>query len=169
MAEPPALLAKFRAIAQERLAKIDAGYAALEQTALGGASAADGSVEKLMREIHTLKGEARMMGLLDVSELAHRLEDLLGWARDRQFRVPDHAGDTVYLGLDVILPAKGTPASAAGFSTRSPPSCAGRHRPPPRRPRPPPKPRPLRRRPRRRGSDGGWATSSASPAPPSAS
>ncbi len=107
---PPALVAKFRAIAQERLARIDAGFGALEQGGAapappgGGAPAAvDAAVDKLMREIHTLKGESRMMGLIQVSELAHRLEDLLAWARDRQFRVPDQAGDVVYLGLDVIL------------------------------------------------------------------
>ena len=39
-------------------------------------------VEELMREAHTLKGEARMIGLDEISHLAHELEDMfLAWGQ----------------------------------------------------------------------------------------
>lgn len=94
------LVSKFRAIARERIARLNGGFGELE----GGQAAGDPeAVDALMREIHTLKGEARLMGLLHLNEIAHRTEDLLSWARDRRFEIASGAADMVYEGLDLFL------------------------------------------------------------------
>lgn len=64
------LLQRFRASAVERLRRVD--------LALGGRfieSSED--QESVLRELHTIKGESRMLGLRAVSSVVHRLEDLL--------------------------------------------------------------------------------------------
>ena len=74
-----ALLARFRSLAAERLAHLDTGLLALEQ---GTGSAT--TLDAVMREIHTLKGESRMLGLLAMNRVAHRTEDVLQHARRTQ-------------------------------------------------------------------------------------
>lgn len=91
------LLAKFRVVGRERVAKIESSFGDLE--AKGGDSSV---VDAMMREIHTLKGEARLMGFEEVSRASHLIEDLLAWSRERDFRVTEEAGDTVYGGMDLI-------------------------------------------------------------------
>ena len=96
--DPRARLAgKFRTVARDRVAVLSSQFAVFER----GRAEPD-AVNALMREIHTLKGESRLMGFLHVNEIAHRTEDLLGWARARSFKVPGAAADLVYQGLDLI-------------------------------------------------------------------
>ena len=70
-AVPPEILARFRSIARERLARIEAAWEALLDGQGGPELAAS-----LMRDLHTLKGDARLVGHTDVSLLCHRLEEL---------------------------------------------------------------------------------------------
>jgi len=65
------LLKKFQEISGDRLQKIQLGVLELEKAT--GAAAAD----EVARELHTMKGEARMLGLSAVGQLAHACEDLL--------------------------------------------------------------------------------------------
>jgi two-component system, chemotaxis family, sensor kinase CheA len=96
--DPRARLAsKFRMVARDRVALVTAQFSVLERGRVEPEA-----VDALMREIHTLKGESRLMGFLHVNEIAHRSEDLLGWARERNFKVPAAAADLVYEGLDLI-------------------------------------------------------------------
>src|SRR5690606_29861652 len=58
--------------------------------------------QTLTREIHTLKGEAKMMGFADVNLVAHRLEDMLKWVEGRNYDMPDGFSDLLFSGLDTI-------------------------------------------------------------------
>jgi two-component system chemotaxis sensor kinase CheA len=72
------LLAKFREVGADRLERIGLSLVALERD--GGASGPE--ADDLARELHTMKGEARMLALPRIGELAHAAEDLLKAARD---------------------------------------------------------------------------------------
>src|SRR5574341_1827423 len=65
------LLGKFREVTQDRVEKLSASLRALER---GGGEEAKGEIA---RELHTLKGEARMMGFTGLSQVIHAAEDLL--------------------------------------------------------------------------------------------
>jgi two-component system chemotaxis sensor kinase CheA len=71
----------FRDEAHERLDRVVETLVALE----AGRAAPD-AVDSLLRDIHTIKGAAGMVGLDDVRALAHALEDVLVGARDAGFR-----------------------------------------------------------------------------------
>lgn len=79
-ANDPELVATFRQEVEDRLASLCEGLLKLEDhpqpRQLVGA---------LFRDAHTVKGSARMLGLEDVVEVAHRSEDLLGAIRDGRF------------------------------------------------------------------------------------
>jgi two-component system, chemotaxis family, sensor kinase CheA len=65
------LLGKFREVTADRVEKISTGLLALERG--GGADA----LQEISHELHTLKGEARMMGFTGISQVVHAAEDLL--------------------------------------------------------------------------------------------
>jgi chemotaxis protein histidine kinase CheA len=103
-ADDPELLATFRVEVCDRLESLRLG---LRDLARSPGSAVIGD---LFRDAHTVKGSARMMGLDDVVELAHRLEDVLAAVRDGRVTASD---DTVAL-LDVACDAieRGLPGQA---------------------------------------------------------
>ena len=69
------LLKKFQEISSDRLQKIQTAAIALEKKDTGAS-------DEIARELHTMKGEARMLGLPAIGQLAHVAEDLLKAARD---------------------------------------------------------------------------------------
>jgi two-component system chemotaxis sensor kinase CheA/two-component system sensor histidine kinase and response regulator WspE len=66
------LLPRFRETTLDRVEKVSESLLALER----GERRAE-LVEELARELHTLKGEARMMGFVGISSVVHAAEDLL--------------------------------------------------------------------------------------------
>ncbi|MBF5044101.1 response regulator [Aggregicoccus sp. 17bor-14] len=70
------LLKKFQEITADRLQKIQLGVIDLEKPT--AAQAAD----DVARELHTMKGEARMLGLGAIGQLAHAAEDVLRSERE---------------------------------------------------------------------------------------
>jgi two-component system chemotaxis sensor kinase CheA/two-component system sensor histidine kinase and response regulator WspE len=66
------LLPRFREMTTDRVEKISSALLELEKGA-GGKELQ----EELARELHTLKGEARMMGFVGISSLVHAAEDVL--------------------------------------------------------------------------------------------
>ena len=60
-------------------------------------------IDQMLRDAHTLKGSSRMVGLIEISDVAHRLEDIMVKVRD---------------GRDVIRPEMSATASSRR-STRS--------------------------------------------------
>src|SRR5512132_1110891 len=96
------LLPRFRETTADRVEKISSALLALER----GAATPELSQE-LARELHTLKGEARMMGFAGVSSLVHAVEDLL---RALPSRAPGDRLDALLEACDAILPLLDAPA-----------------------------------------------------------
>ncbi len=66
------LLPRFRETTADRVEKISTALLALER-----GEATPELSQEVARELHTLKGEARMMGFLGISTVVHAAEDLL--------------------------------------------------------------------------------------------
>ena len=95
------LLAKFRSIAAERLERLSSTFVALESTPDD-----EEAIELILREIHSLKGEAKMMGFPKINEVAHKTEELLHHAKELRFQLPAASND-VFLGCN--CPTKKNP------------------------------------------------------------
>ena len=77
MSQPEAeFLGIFRDEANERLDSMSTALLAIE----GGSTSAD-AIDSLFRDAHTIKGGAGMLGLDEIAELAHAVEDVLADAR----------------------------------------------------------------------------------------
>jgi two-component system chemotaxis sensor kinase CheA/two-component system sensor histidine kinase and response regulator WspE len=104
------LLPRFREMTADRVEKISSALLALERSDAGGEVR-----EELSRELHTLKGEARMMGFTGISAVVHAAEGLLkacGGAPTRaQAQALLETGDAVLAMLD--QPAGPGPAAEA--------------------------------------------------------
>ena len=140
------------------------------------------TLDDVMREIHTLKGESRMLGLLAMNRVAHRTEDVLQHARRAQAFRDAALLEVAFAGLGLLRAyveepeatiasadeprAQAFEARARGAAREARRRARRRARPSPsapspapaapRRPRRVPRPR-LRRRPRdppRRPGDG---------------
>jgi two-component system chemotaxis sensor kinase CheA len=106
------LLKKFQEVSADRLQKIQLGVLDLEKP--NSEQAAD----DVARELHTMKGEARMLGLAGIGQLAHAAEDVLRAEREKK-AATEVATDLLLRACDTLsdlledLPAAhiGTPAS----------------------------------------------------------
>jgi two-component system chemotaxis sensor kinase CheA len=96
------LLPRFRETTADRVEKISAALLALER----GAGTPDLSQE-LARELHTLKGEARMMGFVGISAVVHAAEDLLKAVPSDG---PGERLDALLKTCDAILPLLDAPS-----------------------------------------------------------
>jgi two-component system chemotaxis sensor kinase CheA len=106
---PEALLARFRALAFDRLERIDAAW--IELTGADAAPEAK-TEEAIFQELHTLKGDARVVGLADVAVLCQKLEELLALAQRRRFRVHEDVDIVATMAIQFVgmLLRKGTVA-----------------------------------------------------------
>lgn len=93
---PEEIVQQFRAMALVRIAEIEASWAHVRTSLAEDASLA------IQREIHTLKGESRMVGLMDVNLVCHKLEDLVDVARARGYAVDDEFDLSVTMALRFI-------------------------------------------------------------------
>ena len=88
---------KFVEEARDRLKSLSAALLRLEQ-----APGSDDIIAEVFREAHSLKGSALMLGFVDISQIAHQLEELFVVAK-RDARVIDaSAFDLVFRSLDVV-------------------------------------------------------------------
>src|SRR3954467_10191345 len=100
------LIAKFLEVTSDRLQTIQLGVLELEKPSAAKAS------EDIARELHTMKGEARMLGLGAFGQLAHASEDVLKAHRDGKVAVKPaveamlRACDTFQELLDDVEAAK---------------------------------------------------------------
>ncbi len=114
------LIEKFRGVAIERVEKMGGLLVSLER------EVDPGQIEELTREIHTLKGEAKMMGFADVNLVSHLTEHLILVAAGREFEgVETDLQDLMYEGLDILKAlmtktsgAATAPIDLAGFVDR---------------------------------------------------
>ena len=91
---PQDIVAQFRATTIDRLGRIEEAWAALTH----GVAAAE-SEAALFHEVHTLKGEARLVGFADVVLIAQRLEDLLVAARRRRYKINEDVDVLVTMAI----------------------------------------------------------------------
>ena len=134
-------LETFRTLAAERLAQVSLGWIELEH---GAASPA--RTEAMLRELHTLKGEAGLMGFGAVADALHELEDLIGTAVRRGAPVDPSLGDLVLRGLDQVgaaIAGDAEKATAEMNALRREAHDAGPAPAVPRDPRPPTMPPPF--------------------------
>ncbi len=114
------LIEKFRSVALDRIEQMNVLLVGLEREPSDAEA-----TEELLREIHTLKGEAKMMGFADVNLVAHQTEHLLILITERHFDVDQDAVDVVFEGFDIVrqllTKAAGTsdaPVDLSGFVER---------------------------------------------------
>ena len=60
-------------------------------------------IAELFREAHSIKGSARMLGVVSIQNLAHKMEDLLGLAKDGTILVSPEIIDILCRGVDAIV------------------------------------------------------------------
>ncbi len=115
------LIEKFRGVALDRIERMNLIMVALEREPDD-----DSSSEELLREIHTLKGEAKMMGFADINLVAHQTESLLIAASERRFDVGSGFVDCIFEGFDVLrllltkrAGASDEPIDMTGFNERA--------------------------------------------------
>jgi chemotaxis protein histidine kinase CheA len=89
------LLKKFQEVTADRLQKIQLGVLDLEK------ETADQAAEDVARELHTMKGEARMLGLAAIGQLAHAAEDVLRAEREGR-TATEIATDVMLRACDVL-------------------------------------------------------------------
>lgn len=97
LAIPDRIIARFRTVGLERLARVEAGWMSLTH---GHAGASEEST--LFRDLHTLKGDARVVGFGDVALLCQRLEDLVFAARERRYQVREEVDILVTMSIQFV-------------------------------------------------------------------
>jgi two-component system chemotaxis sensor kinase CheA len=87
----------FKIASEEHIQKLEEDFLFLEKNPKDLAH-----LEEALREAHTLKGDARMLGISGVETLTHQVEDLLGSAKRGELELSGKMLDRLYLGLDAI-------------------------------------------------------------------
>lgn len=59
-------------------------------------------ITELFRDAHSLKGAARMIGFNDIQAIAHKIEDILGLAKDDKIFVNSEVTDVIYKSIDFV-------------------------------------------------------------------
>jgi two-component system sensor histidine kinase and response regulator WspE len=99
------LLKQFRDLVGVRLERINRAIVELEST---------GSVElgrKALRELHGLKGEARMMGFDSINVLVHEMEELVKSSEPAQYVLSHDSADALLKSADAVTILSGLVAS----------------------------------------------------------
>jgi two-component system, chemotaxis family, sensor kinase CheA len=93
-----AFISKFQEEAQDLLQRLNEGVITLESTPDDRAL-----IDQLMRDAHTVKGSSRMVGLIEISDVAHWLEDIMVKVRDKELAYVPEMTDTFFEALDAIV------------------------------------------------------------------
>ena len=104
---PSGIVAQFRATSIERLGRIEDAWSSLTQRVATAESESD-----LFHDVHTLKGEARLVGFADVVLITQRLRTatVIRLRHERVYRITSHSSAIViryerrrqYLGLSQL-------------------------------------------------------------------
>ncbi|MCL1472796.1 hybrid sensor histidine kinase/response regulator [Argonema antarcticum] len=87
----------FKTASEDHLQKLDDGFLYLEKHPDD-----QEKLEELLREAHSLKGDAGMLGVKDVATLAHQIEHILGSVKRGETTLNEIVSDRIYRGLDAI-------------------------------------------------------------------
>jgi two-component system chemotaxis sensor kinase CheA len=97
MPEMQDLIAIFKAETEEHLTKLDSGLIELEKQ--------PSNIEllrSLNREVHTLKGSARVFGFSEIQDIAHRIEDIFEEVGGKRAIFSSLVAERIFKGLDAI-------------------------------------------------------------------
>ncbi len=103
-------IAYFRDEAEELLGRIESSSLELEKQTAAGTFDAE-IVNALFRALHTLKGNAAMLGFSDIAEVAHRLESLCDRMRSQRTVQPQDV-ELLFAGRDLLGRLLAAPARA---------------------------------------------------------
>ncbi|NJK69204.1 MAG: hybrid sensor histidine kinase/response regulator [Microcoleus sp. SU_5_3] len=114
MIEDEELRNVFKIASEEHLQKLDDGLVYLEQYPSDSAK-----LEELLRETHSLKGDAGMLGVKNVASLAHQIEHILGGVKRGETQLNSDISDRLSEGLDAIrkLVNEAVTGEASGVNT----------------------------------------------------
>lgn len=56
----------------------------------------------MFRDAHSLKGAARMIGFNNIQRLAHKIEDVLGLAKEKKLKIDREISDVLYKSTDLL-------------------------------------------------------------------
>ena len=87
----------FKTTSEEHLQKLDEGFLYLEKHPDDLEK-----LEELLRETHSLKGDAGMLGLKDLSQIAHQVEHLLEEIKRGEKVISSEISDRLSIGLDAL-------------------------------------------------------------------
>jgi len=118
------VIGRFQVSASERLAVIAEAWQRINQ------APDDEQLNRLRRELHTLKGDAHVFGFRDVSHLCHKLEELVEAAAQHVFRVSEDVDTVVmmvlrYVGALVLRRPAGSAGGVQRFSKEIDDALAG--------------------------------------------
>jgi chemotaxis protein histidine kinase CheA len=97
MPEMKDLIAIFKAETEEHLTKLDNGLVELEKQPDNIELASS-----LNREVHTLKGAARVFGFYEIQDIAHRIEDIFEGVAGKRTVFNSSMAERIFKGLDAI-------------------------------------------------------------------
>lgn len=97
MIEDEELRHLYKEASTDHIQKIEAGLLHLEKNPLDQAQ-----IEQLLREMHSLKGDSRMLGVKDVETLTHQIEDILGAVKRGEQALNPPIFECLYQGVDAI-------------------------------------------------------------------
>ena len=97
MIEDKELRDLFKTEAGEHVQRLSDGLLRLEKDPKESAA-----LEEVFREAHSLKGAARMVGVVDVEEMAHKLEDMFGAVKKGAVTLTSEIIDSMFKTLDTI-------------------------------------------------------------------
>ena len=91
------LIAKFRSIASDRLTKLNTAFTHLEKS-----PGDEDTFKDAAREVHSLKGEAKLLGFAPISRIAHKIEELMKRATEFGFDGSNVFVEQIFKGFDLI-------------------------------------------------------------------
>lgn len=87
----------FKTSSEEHLHNLENGLMQLEKNSQDQAT-----LEEVLREAHTLKGDARMLGVNDIETLIHQIEDIFVAVKKQEQVLTPQLCESLYQGLDAM-------------------------------------------------------------------
>jgi len=94
---PEELLERFRTLSLERIGRVEAMWNGLVQNI-----DADEAARQISRDVHTLKGDAAIVGFFEVQILCQKLEDLLQLAEEVQYEISEDFELVVTMAIQFV-------------------------------------------------------------------
>lgn len=94
---PEGIITRFRTLSLERISRVEATW-----NSLANGLHDQAAVRELSRDLHTLKGDSRMVGFDEIHVLAHKLEELFALATQLDYRVSDDVEFVVTMAIQFL-------------------------------------------------------------------